>query len=257
MPTPPIILVIPCYNEAGRLQKEAFLRALSDYSQLGLYFVNDGSRDRTLEMLQMLATDCIGRATVIHCEKNGGKGEAVRTGMRAACEAGAEWVGYWDADLATPFSELAAFLSAAADRPELLGLLGSRVRMLGRHIERQPKRHYIGRIIATLISSLTGMGIYDSQCGAKLFRNTPALCAALGAPFLSRWLFDVELLLRLQRTAGKSAGDIFRELPLDEWRDVAGSKIRMTDGLPVFRDLYRIVAQHRRLQAVAPRGEAK
>src|ERR1041384_6274866 len=62
-----------------------------------------------------------------------------------------------------------------------------------------PRRHYLGRIFATAVSLALHSPVYDTQCGAKLFRPGAPLRDALSAPFRSRWIFDVELLARLDR----------------------------------------------------------
>jgi hypothetical protein len=85
--------------------------------------------------------------------------------------------------------------------------------------------------------------IYDTQCGAKLFRASPALRALLAKPFLTGWTFDVEILARLLAMPAPGApalAERIHELPLEEWRDVRGSKVRARDSLLAVRDLVRI-----------------
>jgi hypothetical protein len=123
--------------------------------------------------------------------------------------------------------------------------MGSRVKLLGRHIHRNPRRHIIGRVFATVVSNVLRLPVYDTQCGAKLFRNTPEFQAILQQPFQSRWVFDVEILARLIRMNGRNpdtvAGKIF-EYPLHEWEDVGGSKLRPKDFLRAAIDVYQIHA---------------
>ena len=107
-------------------------------------------------------------------------------------------------------------------------VLGSRVKLLGRSIERHAWRHYLGRFFATIVSELLRLPVYDTQCGAKMFRATDALRRVLERPFTTSWLFDVEILARfiaLEKGGTTAASDRLYELPLNEWRDVAGSKL--------------------------------
>lgn len=224
-------IVVPCYNEASRLRPEDFLAALESDPGLSFLFVNDGSTDGTLDILRALQVQAPARIGVLDLGSNRGKGEAVRLGMLDATEGHYELVGYWDADLATPLSAIGELCGVLEDR-EVDAVLGARVRLLGRQIRRRPFRHYLGRIFATFASLLLGINVYDTQCGAKLFRNNPELRGVLSVPFKVRWIFDVELLARfplLMETSGDSVTQRWVEYPLREWVDVKGSKVRFTD----------------------------
>lgn len=218
--TPLKMVVVPCYNEAERLVLPAFDALLA--AGIGLIFVDDGSTDSTQAMLADYAADRPGAELLVQPE-NRGKGEAVRVGMRAGLERGAVVVGYFDADQATPIDEMIRLL-ALTDTVSAQVVLASRVRLLGRDIERRAIRHYTGRVFATAASLLLQLPVYDTQCGAKCFKRTPALDAALAAPFTSRWAFDVELLLRLTTSGGLRESDLL-EVPLQSWCDVGGSKL--------------------------------
>jgi hypothetical protein len=126
--------------------------------------------------------------------------------------------------------------------PGLRAALGSRVALLGRHIERRTTRHYLGRVFATAASLTLDAPIYDTQCGAKAFRVDDTLREALAEPFESRWVFDVELLARLMRHG--PAGIV--EVPLEEWRDVRGSTLGLGAMTGAAADLVRIALRHRR-----------
>lgn len=248
---PPVTLVVPCYNEARRLDVAAFLRALDDMPALRLLFVDDGSADDTRAVLDGVVAARPGRAAVLALARNGGKAGAVWAGLRHvladAPAARAAFVGYWDADLATPLPVLADLVAVLRARAACQAVLGSRVRLLGRRIERRAARHYLGRVWATAASVVLRMPVYDTQCGAKLFRVAGPLAAALDAPFLSRWAFDVELLARLRAaTAGQDVDDCFVEHPLVAWRDVAGSKLTPGAALRSGLDLARIAWRVRR-----------
>lgn len=242
-------LVVPCYNEAGRLDSSEFKRfARSGMARLVL--VNDGSRDETIAVLNDIRTSAPASVRVVDLTSNHGKAEAVRRGMLEALNDGAEYAGFWDADLATPFSELAGFLEEFARAPRLEVVMGSRVRVLGRTIDRRATRHYAGRVFATAASLTLRLPVYDTQCGAKLFRATPRLEQALSEPFLSKWVFDVELLARLGTVShGYSPAILLEtvcEYPLLRWRDVAGSKLRAGDFATAGLDLLRIYRRYTR-----------
>ncbi len=233
-----VVIVIPCYNEEQRLDRNE-IAALLEREGLALLLVDDGSTDATLELLHTVAAGFPGRARVLALESNHGKAEAVRRGLLEAC-ADAELVGYCDADFATPAREMHRLVSEL----ETTGVdvvTGARIARLGADIERHPSRHYVGRVFATAASLALGRPVYDTQCGAKVFRATIALAEALAEPFHSRWAFDVELLGRLL-----ARGAAIREVPLESWRDIGGSKLRVRDMVKASLDLVAIARSLRR-----------
>src|SRR5438132_8143566 len=200
-----LLLVVPCFNEEKRLDVEAFRAFALEGHDVAFLFVNDGSGDGTLRVLQSLRDADPRRFSLLNLERNSGKAEAVRRGILAALDDGPDLTGFWDADLATPLSEIAGFLEIFDARPEIQMVFGARVRLLGRDISRHASRHYVGRFGATLISQTLGLAVYDTQCGAKLFRATEALRVVFDRPFLSRWIFDVEILARYVELWGRDA----------------------------------------------------
>lgn len=236
MPTS-ICLIVPCFNEAARLDFSRFAELPAGVTCL---LVDDGSRDGTGELIRRHLSE---RLRLLELPLNVGKGEAIRQGVLHAKASGwldrAEWVGYWDADMATPLSELEHFIAygATVEGP-VDGILGSRIYKLGSTIVRSYKRHILGRAFASVAGLLLGLKCYDSQCGAKLFR-TAHVERAFGEPFLSRWIFDVEILMRLR-------GQSLIEYPLRRWADVRGSKIKFAHvAVPILMDLFRIRRRYR------------
>lgn len=235
---------MPCYNEARRLDLKALVKLVDSACGVWLLAVNDGSTDTTLELLQRLERDRPGRVTVMDMAINQGKAEAVRRGLSRALASGCETVGFFDADLSTPVEEILRLLACMREyRCDIL--LGSRVRLLGRQIGRVTSRHYLGRVFATAASLTLNLPVYDTQCGAKFFRRTPALEEALARPFLSRWLFDVELLSRVTRGRHAIPIDRIQEEPLLVWRDVPGSKLTHRAKVRAGVDLARIAWRSR------------
>jgi glycosyltransferase involved in cell wall biosynthesis len=225
-------IIVPCYNEAARLKAASFIEEARKDPALHFVFVDDGSSDSTAEKLKAISAALPSQLHFMSLGKNRGKAEAVRLGMLKAFEGDYANIGYWDADLATPLDMIPVF-AGILDSTDTTMVIGSRVRLLGRRIERNPMRHYLGRVFATFASLLLKIPIYDTQCGAKVFKMTETLRAAFAEPFRVKWTFDVELLARLavmERAQGRPKPDeLWIEYPLKVWADVKGSNVRYKD----------------------------
>jgi dolichyl-phosphate beta-glucosyltransferase len=249
-------IVVPCFNEADRLNTAAWER-LGRHPAIRLLFVDDGSTDGTRTLLRRLVKRLPpDRAAWCALPANAGKGEAVRFGLRRALMLPVAWVGYVDADLATPIDEVMRLVQESLHRgPEVV--MGCRIRLLGHDISRSALRHYLGRIFATFASWALAIPVYDTQCGTKFFRCGPHIAAALREPFQSRWIFDVELLGRLLYPAGGAGLPVgaLKEAPLQVWNAQAGSKVRPRDFSRAAVDLARIwhtLRRRRRQNLIAP-----
>lgn len=238
-------IVVPCFNEIDRLDGAA-LHELAVRADARVLVVDDGSTDGTGPLAASMADRDPVHLATLTLPTNLGKGEAVRRGMLAALADGAAIVGFYDADLAAPPGEMARLVEVMRVQPHRSVVIGSRVALLGHRIERSAVRHYLGRLFATASSVILQLPVYDTQCGAKVFRSGPPLEAALVQPFQSRWVFDVELLARLRDHYGE---DDFLEVPLAEWRDVGGSKLRPIDALTAAAELVGMARRRRRKPA--------
>ena len=246
MNTADTTIVVPCYNEAQRLPVDAFRAFAAAEPRVRCLFVDDGSTDETRHVLLRLVTTAPDRFQIIEQPTNRGKAEAVRLGMLSAFGSGGRYAGYWDADLATPLSEIPRFIHVLDAQPDREICFGARVQLLGREIHRRPFRHYIGRLFATAASLTVRLPVYDTQCGAKLFRVSPAMRTLFAEPFLGRWTFDVEIIARLaQQCEQRRPGDLMYELPLDQWRDIDGSKVHPLDFFAALVELGRIRRRYR------------
>jgi len=240
-------LVVPCYNEAARLKTGAFLDLVRSRPDVVVRFVDDGSTDATATALAELTARAPLQVSVMTLPQNVGKAQAVRAGVLAAFEQEPAFVSYWDADLSTPLSALAEFIEVLDNNPDIDIVMGARVKLLGRRIERRPLRHYGGRVFATAASLALRLAVYDTQCGAKLFRANERLRQTFAEPFRSTWLIDLEMLARYISVNGRATAEsgIF-ELPLKTWSDVPGSKLRVASALHAAVDLASIWRELRR-----------
>jgi glycosyltransferase involved in cell wall biosynthesis len=241
-------IVVPCYNESRRLPVKEFERLLdAGGHKITLIFVDDGSRDSTRQILEHMQAGHQDRAVVLAMPQNSGKGEAVRHGISYALKQGFSYVGFWDADLATPLGATSQLLGVLQEHREFDMVFGARVKLLGSHIERRASRHYIGRVFATVVSMVLQLPVYDTQCGAKVFRATPEIREVFAKPFLSRWIFDVEIIARYISRIGSRAAAARRicEYPLEQWADISGSKLRPFDFVIAGYDLWRIYWTYR------------
>lgn len=233
-----IILVVPCYNEENRLDPQVFLSSLQKNPNLNWLFVDDGSKDQTASIIESMGTQHPDRIFLHQLEKNSGKGEAVRQGLNKAISMQADLTGYYDADLATPMTEVFRLLGVF-EKQRCKVLLGARVFLLGRDINRKRWRFWLGRCFALVASQMLRLKVYDTQCGMKLIANFPQLQSCIDTPFDSSWLFDVELIQRMLKKGQLKVEDFFEE-PLLAWTDVGGSKVKAKAFLIALFDLVKI-----------------
>lgn len=238
------IIVIPCFNEGQRISVNTFCEFLNDEKCVKFQFVDDGSTDNTFQILKSINIRYPESTDILQLKKNSGKAEAVRQGMLLALSKEPDFVGYWDADLSTPLTEISRFINVFSSNFEIDWVFGSRVKLLGRQIERDLFRHYSGRIFATCVATVLKLSIYDSQCGAKMFRASGELEKIFAQKFKSRWIFDVELLARLKKYRKKTKKNPLHktiyEVPLKSWIDVKGSKLKSRDFIWAAIDLFII-----------------
>ncbi len=248
---PNIALVIPCYNEERRLRTDAFIDELSKNPNLTFLFVNDGSKDNTLGVIKKICASNPTRALCLSLDKNSGKGEAVRRGMLYLSEKGLyNIIGFWDADLAVPLLEILELAGVFRQNSNVRVVIGSRVHLAGRLIEHVNIRHYAGRLFATIMCWSFHFKIYDTQCGAKLF-DSKVLLNVLHEPFHSKWIFDVELIIRIYNLPflkghnnWLSKESWLYESPVREWRNVAGTKRSFSAYSAAFFDYLTLVRKY-------------
>ncbi|MEM6691633.1 MAG: glycosyltransferase [Planctomycetota bacterium] len=244
MVTPETAIVVPCYNEERRLDANEFRKFLFCNRDCFLLFVDDGSKDRTLDVLHALEDVFPENIGILSLPQNCGKAEAVRQGLLAALKYRPKFVGYWDADLATPLNEIPRFCETFKHLDRVSIVLGSRMRLVGHKVSRQIVRRMLGKAFAFAASTVLSIRIRDTQCGAKMLRVTDTTSRLFQTPFLSTWIFDVEILARMKHFEGFDRHGVF-ELPVAEWNEIAGSKLKPFDFIRAAKELYWIHQRYR------------
>lgn len=234
-----VCIVIPCYNEEKELKNKVYDDFLNHNINNLLCFVDDGSTDSTQSGLKELAKQFPNQVTVYKNKENVGKAESVKNGVNYCLENYQfSKIGYLDADLATSLEEFCEISEQVNEK--ITFAFGSRILKLGSVIQRKRFRFVTGRIIATVISSILRLKVYDTQCGAKIM--TPALAKVIfKESFVSRWMFDVEIFIRIMAYYGrKEALTHMIEIPLKLWVDKGDSKVKFTYFFKLWLDLIKI-----------------
>ncbi len=246
-----LCIVIPCYNEEKRLDQERVLHFLKSQENILLCFVNDGSSDATLSLLNKIKYNFPQNISVVSLEKNSGKAEAVRTGI-LYCHSNYQFdkIAYLDADLSTSFEECFA-ISKLIDT-NILFAFGSRIALLGSTIKRKYHRFLIGRLVATLISRQLKLEVYDTQCGCKVFDQSLSN-NIFKEEFVSKWLFDVEIFHRISIIYGRTnMNNVSIEVPLKSWIDTDDSKVKLSYFFKLWLDLFHIKKKY---QSSSPKSD--
>lgn len=234
---PSFAIIIPCFNEAKRLQKYAFIEFIKIHNDVHIYFVDDGSTDETQNILIDLQKQSTA-FSIISLQNNIGKGEAIRAAMLTLYNK-YDYIGYLDADLSTSLEEFYGLYQTMLTQI-ISVVFGSRIKKLDTKIERSYGRHMIGRVIATIIDKKFKLGCYDTQCGAKIF-SSEVLKDIIQLQFYTRWFFDVELFVRIQKQKGQLNA---LEVPLSVWQNVKGSKLTALSFTTVLKELYLLLTKY-------------
>lgn len=238
------VIIIPCYNEAKRLPVDEFKLGFQNNPDVLFLFVNDGSTDDTLSLLTSLK-NTHKNVDIFDRQPNSGKANAVRLAMlHAIAQYDFDLIGYFDADLATPLSEITRFENYFSAHENLKMVVGSRVRRLGADIDRTWQRHIIGRVFATFASATLLLPVYDTQCGAKMIKKE-VVEPLFTEKFISKWLFDVEVFARLSLLVGfPNIKQCVYEHPLQSWIEKGDSRIKLKDFVKFPIDLYKIYRKY-------------
>ena len=239
-----LAIVIPCYNEADRLPVSQFENFLSLQPKVSVFFVNDGSKDKTDAVLSALKNKFSEQIEVQKMVQNGGKANAVFIGVRQLLrQKNFKKIAYLDADLATSLEECLRLSKHVKE--DVVLAFGSRILKLDNKIKRKWYRFILGRVVATAISNTLNLNIYDSQCGCKVFEAQTAE-KIFDQAFISEWLFDVEIFFRMVHLFGRSKiQNHLREIPLRSWVDTPDSRVSPLYFFTLWWDLFKISKKYK------------
>lgn len=245
------VIVIPCYNEAKNFHYSEYANFVTNNLNVLICFVNDGSSDNTLEELGKLKEEFPNNVDIVSYTKNQGKGEAVRTGVHYSLKKYQfEFIAYLDADLAVSLEECISMTKHFKN--DVVFCFGSRIARIGSDIKRKKSRFLIGRVVATIISNILSLKVYDTQCGCKLFTKELAE-EVFSESFITTWLFDVEIFSRIIEKYGEKTLDVMLEVPLKRWIDKGNSKVKYSYFFKLFVDLYRINRKYKDIPKLVKR----
>ena len=228
-------LLMPFFNEAHRMDADKLYEFMRD-SPWPIFFINDGSTDETVNELLHLINRLAAhkKHKIVTLQKNIGKTNAVRIGLQELIDFGFQYAILSDFDLPISLNDLRKAESLAINSD--FGLVsGARVRLAGSNVSRSPYRHWIGRMIATLIYLYITDEMYDPQSPCKVYQ-LKSISSQLGEEFETKWFGDLELLLRFK----KNNPIRILEFPLQNWIDMPNGNLRIRSAPKVIMDLYKL-----------------
>ena len=240
-----VVIIIPCYNEADRLDTNNFIDYLSKNTHLHFLFIDDGSTDNTNLIIKQIILKFKSLASLLINETNKGKAESVRLGVIESYKMNPDFIGFLDADLSAPIGEIDNLLKIIKKDKTKEVVFASRIQLIGSEIKRNYFRHFFGRVFSTVVSNILNLPVYDTQCGAKIFSRK--ICDDIFyEQFISPWLFDVELFARLLNVFGMERTiQMSYEHPVSKWVDIDGSKVKPIYYLKAPFELLKIVRHYK------------
>ncbi|WP_234424328.1 glycosyltransferase [Aquimarina sp. Aq107] len=164
-------IIIPCYNEEKRLNVKAFKNFVSKENDYHLCFVNDGSKDNTLKVIQEIQEINPSKVSIVDMKKNGGKAAAVRAGSRYLYSfVEIDYIGFIDADLSKDFEDFGDLLKTLKTNNELNFVFGSRAKNASEAIEKDNIRSLLSKVVSILIILILGLSIQDTRFGDKVYK---------------------------------------------------------------------------------------
>ena len=238
-------IVIPVYNEIRRMNY-SYLNEISLIEDVYLLFVDDGSSDATVTTLKEWFHG-YGNVGILGLPKNVGKANAIRFGWLKLLETNDNSVlGFLDVDGAFEISDIKRCISRSEElfvsqetslthTSVFDTLWTSRIQLSGRNIIRSRKRFLLGRTLAKILGLLFDGLPWDTQSGMKFFQRNQSFIHVTSSSFRNRWLFEIEMHLRLKEL--NRIGLRIWEEPLDRWEDIGGSKVNFREQMRIIKEV--------------------
>lgn len=238
-----ICVIVPCYNEGQRILENEYISFLNNHANFHLLFIDDGSTDNTFNVLSKLEKKHE-KISTLRLNENLGKAEAIRSGFNKIVNDNYDLIGYLDADLAIPFSEMLRLQEKINDGYHFA--FSSKKPTKDSELEIKFKRYFVGRVLSFMVSKSLKLKIYDTQCGSKLMQSDLA-SIAFKSSFFSSWLFDVEIIWRIIINNGRS---FFKEraieVPVKKLIDRGSSRIKLSDLFSLPFEFFKIHSHYKK-----------
>ncbi|WP_340200532.1 glycosyltransferase [Ascidiimonas sp. W6] len=237
-------IIIPCFNEEKRLQKKVFKEFIKTHQNYHLCFVNDGSKDNTLKVLKQLKEESAENISILNLSLNKGKSFAILEGTKHLyLNHKLDQLGFLDADLSTSLDEYHQMnqqLENTANCDFICGTRGENTKIVKSYV-----RKVISGTAKYVIRTTFGLPFEDTQCGAKIFKAA-IIPYIFNKPFLSKWLFDIELFIRcINKTKEEGSRGEIHQFELKDWQAVGESRLRKRDFVLAFKDISAIYFAYR------------
>ena len=247
-------IVVPCYNEEKRLDLNHFYQFSQQNKEYKILFVDDGSNDNTLDILKKLSFNSE-NIRYISYKKNRGKSYAVRTGVLNILDNNMvenTYIGFLDADLSISTEDIDKLYKTAILNPKLGFIYYMKNKK--QYYSKKYVRYLISNILKIMNNKLYNINIDDTQCGCKIFKSKVAEII-FREEFNSKWLFDLEIFLRLIENYTKTYLDDFTcGISNKRIKYAEKSKIKTTIFLQVILDYITIYRRYNRLFDTIPKS---
>ncbi len=218
-------IIIPYFNEERRFPVSDFVENVKRLKNINLILVDDGSTDNlTSKIFNTIKKQKIENVTIIKKECNLGKAAALQTGFLYGISINSKEIGFLDADFSTSLEELIN-LFEILESTNAEAVIGSRQLNPQSFIKGRIHRMILGRIFSKIIRHYFQINLFDTQCGAKVFKVNKVLKNSLKQPIINPWLYDLQLLLPILKFSGT-----VKEVALKEWIHKNDSKFNIYEG---------------------------